>query len=164
MTPLLERLTAILHKEVELHEQLRDLLESEAASFGSVRGSELLQRQVSKQRHSRKIERLERERLQVVRQLADDWGVDSQELRLRTIIARVEPKQADDLRDCHERLTQLITEIRELAERNSAEASARLHSVETALRFMVELHGHQQTYSGVGELQHAGGKIARTAA
>ncbi|MBQ32899.1 MAG: hypothetical protein CL923_10170 [Deltaproteobacteria bacterium] len=163
MTPLLERLTAILHQEVKLHEQLRDLLESEAQSFGSVRGSELLQLQVSKQRHSRKIERLERERLQVVRKLADDWDVNPQELRLRTIIARVEPEQADDLRDCHEHLTQLITEIREQADRNSAEAGARLHSVETALRFMVELHGHQQTYSGVGELQHAGSKIARTA-
>ena len=163
MPPLLERLTAILHQEVKLHEQLRDLLESEAQSFGSVRGSELWQLQVSKQRHSRKIERLERERLQVVRKLADDWDVNPQELRLRTIIARVEPEQADDLRDCHEHLTQLITEIREQADRNSAEAGARLHSVETALRFMVELHGHQQTYSGVGELQHAGSKIARTA-
>ena len=160
---MLERLTAILHQEVELHEQLRNLLESEAQSFGSVSGLELLRLQVSKQRHSRKIERLERERLQVVRKLADDWGVNPQELRLRAIIARIEPKQADELRDCHERLTQLITEIRERADRNSAEAGARLRSVETALRFMVELHGHQQTYSGVGELQHAGSKIARAA-
>ena len=160
---MLERLTAILHQEVELHEQLRNLLESEAQSFGSVSGLELLRLQVSKQRHSRKIERLERERLQVVRKLADDWGVNPQELRLRAIIARIEPKQADELRDCHEHLPQLITEIRERADRNSAEAGARLRSVETALRFMVELHGHQQTYSGVGELQHAGSKIARAA-
>ena len=160
---MLERLAAILHQEVELHEQLRNLLESEAQSFGSVSGLELLRLQVSKQRHSRKIERLERERLQVVRKLADDWGVNPQELRLRAIIARIEPKQADEHRDCHEHLTQLITEIRERADRNSAEAGARLRSVETALRFMVELHGHQQTYSGVGELQHAGSKIARAA-
>ena len=160
---MLERLTAILHQEVELHEQLRNLLESEAQCFGSVSGLELMRLQVSKQRHSRKIERLERERLQVVRKLADDWGVNPQELRLRAIIARIEPKQADELRDCHEHLAQLITEIRERADRNSAEAGARLRSVETALRFMVELHGHQQTYSGVGELQHAGSKIARTA-
>ena len=75
---MLERLTAILHQEVELHEQLRNLLESEAQSFGSVSGLELLRLQVSKQRHSRKIERLERERLQVVRKLADDWGVNPQ--------------------------------------------------------------------------------------
>ena len=160
---MLERLTALLHQEVELHEQLRNLLESEAQSFGSVRGSELLRLQVSKQRYSRKVERLEHERLQIVRELADDWGVDPQRLRLRAIIARVEPEQAADLRDCHERLTQLITEIREFAERNATEASARLRSVETALRFMVELHGQQQTYSGMGELQHAGSKIARTA-
>ena len=164
MNQWLDQLTNLLRQQIELHERLLHLLESESQSFGSVRGSELLRLQISKERLAQKIERLEQKRLQVVRRIAGDWKVDERELRLRNIIDRVDSQTANTLRNCHQRLTELLTGVRELAERNANEASARLRSVETALRFISELQGGQQTYSGVGAIQHLGNKITRTAA
>ena len=67
----MKELLNILRQEVELHEQLISMLQKESEGFGRLRGSELLKIQGEKSRCIRASSKLEKERIQLVEQLAE---------------------------------------------------------------------------------------------
>ncbi len=160
----MQELLNILRQEVELHEQLILLLQKESKGFGHLRGSDLLKLQGEKSRCVRATARLERERIQIVEQFADSWNTESKELTLSVIIDRTEDEFSKSLQQCFERLKSLVTEIRKIADENSLQASGRLKSVESSIRFMSQLQNSPPTYSDAGKLQNGTSTMSRTEA
>ncbi|MDP7621067.1 MAG: flagellar protein FlgN [SAR324 cluster bacterium] len=154
----------ILQQEVELHEQLISQLQKESEGFGRLRSSELLKLQGEKSRCVRATARLEKERIQFVEKLADSWNTKSKELTLSVIIDRTEDEFSKSLQQCFERLKSLVTEIRKIADENSLQASGRLKSVESSIRFMSQLQNSPPTYSDAGRLQNGTSTMSRTEA
>jgi len=160
----MKELLNILQKEVELHEQLISQLQKESEGFGRLRGSQLLELQGEKSRCVRATARLEKERIQFVEKLADSWNTKSKELTLSVIIDRTEDEFSKSLQQCFERLKSLVTEIRKIADENSLQASGRLKSVESSIRFMSQLQNSPPTYSDAGKLQNGTSTMSRTEA
>ena len=153
-----------LQKEVELHEQLISQLQKESEGFGRLRGSQLLELQGEKSRCVRATAQLEKERIQFVEQLADSWDAESQELTLSVIIDRTEDEYSEPLQKCFERLKCLVTEICKIADENALQASGRLKSIESSIRFMSHLQKGPPTYSDAGKLQNVTSTMSRTEA
>lgn len=162
MEESLDELTALLEREAELHEQLLILLNEEGESYGKASGAELLQLQSAKSQVVRRIEQLEQERITLVQGLARHWDLPAPELRLRQIAERCGGAHGQALSDCHYRLTSLLEQIRQSAERNGRLSESRLKSVNAAIRFMSEAQGLQQTYSEAGKLQSGKSKFSRS--
>ncbi|MBC8259949.1 MAG: flagellar protein FlgN [SAR324 cluster bacterium] len=154
----------ILRQEVELHEQLISLLQTESEGFGHLRGSELLKLQGEKSRCVRATSRLERERILLVEKLADTWEVEPQELTLKVIISRAETVYSEPLQECYDRLKTLLIEIRKVADKNSLQAAGRLKSVESSIQFMSQLQSGPPTYSDAGKIQKGTSITPRTEA
>jgi flagellar biosynthesis/type III secretory pathway chaperone len=159
---LLQALLHLLEHEAELHEQLLSCLKEEAAGFGKATGAELLQLQTSKSQLVRRIEQLEQERMDLVSDMAQRWSVPPEELRLKQIAERASGPQGPALFACHQQLTEVLEQIRQQAEHNARMAESRLKSVNTAIRFMAEAQGTQQTYSEAGKLQGSKSKFSRS--
>ena len=153
-----------LQKEVELHEQLISQLQKESAGFGRLRGSQLLELQGEKSRCVRATVQLEKERIQFVEQLADSWNTESKELTLSVIIDRTKDEYSEPLQKCFEQLKRLVTEICKIADENALQASGRLKSVESSIRFMSHLQNGPPTYSDAGKLQNGTSTMSRTEA
>ena len=160
----MKELLNILRQEVELHEQLISQLQKESEGFGRLRSSELLKLQGEKSRCVRATARLERERIQFVEKLADSWNTKSKELTLSAIIGRTEEEYSEPLQQCFDRLNLLLTEIRKIADENALQASGRLKSVESSIRFMSHLQNGPPTYSDAGKLQNGTSTMSRTEA
>ena len=160
----MQELLNILQQEVELHEQLISQLQKESEGFGRLRSSELLKLQGEKSRCVRATARLEKERIQFVEKLANSWNTKSKELTLSVIIDRTEDEFSKSLQQCFERLKSLVTEIRKIADENSLQASGRLKSVESSIRFMSQLQNSPPTYSDAGKLQNGTSTMSRTEA
>ena len=161
----LSALQVILQTEVELHQSLLLQLQEEAVGFGVLTGSELLKIQRAKEKSVEQIIRQEEKRVALVNQFPQLWPEQTGPFVLSVIIRLAPASQATVLQQCFDQLQGLLAEIRNLAERNSLESSARLRSVEASLRFLAEGPGRQQaTYSGSGEIQHSGSKVPRTSA
>jgi ATP-dependent helicase/DNAse subunit B len=99
-----------------------------------------------------------------VERLADSWNTKSKELTLSVIIDRTEDEFSKSLQQCFERLKSLVTEIRKIADENSLQASGRLKSVESSIRFMSQLQNSPPTYSDAGKLQNGTSTMSRTEA
>ena len=160
----MQELLNIMRQEVELHEQLVSQLQKESEGFGRLRGSELLKLQGEKSRCVRATARLEKERIQFVEKLADSWNTKSKELTLSVIIDRTEDRFSKSLQQCFERLKSLVAEIRKIADENALQASGRLKSVESSIRFMSQLQNGPPTYSDAGKLQNGTSTMSRTEA
>ena len=160
----MKELLKILQQEVKLHEQLISLLQKESEGFGRLRSSELLKLQGEKSRCVRATAKLERERIQFVEKLADSWNTESKELTLSVIIDRTEDEYSEPLQQCFERLKSLIAKISKIADENALQASGRLKSVESSIRFMSQLQNGPPTYSDAGKLQNGTSAMSRTEA
>ena len=160
----MQELLNILQQEVGLHEQLISQLQKESEGFGSLRSSELLKLQGEKSRCVRSSVRLEKERIQFVEKLADSWKTKSKELTLSVIIDRTEDEFSKPLQQCFERLKSLVAKIRRIADENALQASGRLKSVESSIRFMSQLQNGPPTYSDAGKLQNGTSTMSRTEA
>ena len=158
----MKELLNILRQEVELHEQLIAMLQKESEGFGRLRGSELLKLQGEKSRCVRASVRLEKERIQLVEQVADFWKMESKDLTLSVIIGRVTEEYSLPLQQCFDKLKSLINQIHKIADENSLQASGRLKSVESSIRFMSQLQNGPPTYSDAGKIQTATSTISRT--
>ena len=158
----MKELLNILRQEVELHEQLISMLQKESEGFGRLRGSELLKLQGEKSRCVRASSRLEKERIQLVEQLADSWNMASKELTLSVIISRATEECSAPLQQCFDQLKSLIKQIHIIADENSLQASGRLKSVESSIQFMSQLQNGPPTYSDAGKIQTATSTISRT--
>ena len=158
----MKELLNILRREVELHEQLIAMLQRESEGFGRLRGSELLKLQGEKSRCVRSSVRLEKERIQLVEQVADFWKMESKDLTLSIIISRVTEEYSVPLQQCFDKLKSLIHQIHKIADENSLQASGRLKSVESSIRFMSQLQNGPPTYSDAGKIQSSTSTISRT--
>jgi len=157
----MKELLNILRHEVELHEQLISMLQAEFEGFGRLRGSELLKLQGEKSRCVRASAQLEKERIQLVEQLADSWNLASEDLTLSVIISRATEEHSVPLQQCFDQLKSLINEIHKIADKNSLQASGRLKSVESSIQFMSQLQKGSPTYSDAGKIQTATSAISR---
>ena len=135
----MKELLNILQQEVELHEQLISMLQTESKGFGRLRGSELLKLQGEKSRCVRATAKLEKQRIQLVEQIAYSWNMPSKELTLSVIISRAMEEYSAPLQKCFDQLKRLINGIHKLADKNSLQASGRLKSVESSIQFMNQL-------------------------
>ena len=160
----MNELLNILCQEVGLHEQLISLLQKESEGFGRVRASELLKLQGDKSRCVRASARLERERIQHVKQVAESWNTELKDLTLSVIINRTTDEYSAPLRQCFDQLKSLIGEIHRIADENSIQASGRLKSVESSIQFMSQLQNGPPTYSDVGKIQKGTSTFSRTEA
>ena len=88
----------------------------------------------------------------------------SKELTLSVIIDRTEDEFSKPLQQCFERLKSLVAEIRKIADENALQASGRLKSVESSIRFMSHLQKGPPTYSDEGKLQNGASTLSRTEA
>ena len=158
----MKELLNILRQEVELHEHLITMLQQESEGFGRLRGSELLKLQGEKSRCVRASARLEKERIQLVEQVADFWKMESKDLTLSVIISRLTEEYSVPLQQCFDKLKSLIRQIHKIADGNSLQASGRLKSVESSIRFMSQLQNGPPTYSDAGKIQTATSTISRT--
>ena len=86
---LLNALQALLDQEVLLHEALLERLQEEAEGYGKAPGTELLNIQAKRDQLVKRIQQLEKERVNLVEQIADQWGIPFERLRLRQIAERV---------------------------------------------------------------------------
>ncbi len=163
MNDQLDELLAILHRETELHEMLLDLLRDEAEGFGTLSGSAMLTLQSRKLQHTRMISKLERRRIQLVEEMADDFTAAEESLTLSEIIFQAPTEWAAPLQSCFDRLKEMIAQIREQAASNSEQSASRLKSVEASLQFISKQQGAQQLYSGNGRLHTSASKISRAA-
>jgi len=154
-------LLKILQKEVKLHEHLISLLQKEAEGFGSLRGSDLLKLQGEKSRCVRASARLEKERIELVEKIAHSWNVKSQELTLSVIISRTTEEFSKPLQRCFDQLKRLITEIGNIADKNSLQASGRLKSIKSSIEFISQVQNGPPTYSDDGKIQKGTSKISR---
>ncbi len=161
METLLTSLIQILSYEVELHEELRVVLQEESKGIGRISASELLLLQSSKQHISRKIAMTEVRRIEVVQEMATKWKMDSKELTLSKIILQVPHEIGQSLQHCYEQLKDIITEIQKLAIANGSLSKARLKPIEMSLRFIADWQKEQKTYSIAGVLQNSPEKISR---
>jgi len=160
----MKELLNILRQEVALHDQLISQLQKESEGFGSLRGSELLKLQGEKSRCVRATYRLEKERIQFVEKLADSWGTEPKELTLSVIIKRTEDEYSEPLQKCFKQLKQQVSEICKIADENALQASGRLKSVESSIRFMSHIQNGPPTYSDAGKLQNGTSTMSRTEA
>jgi len=158
----MNELLNILRQEVELHEQLILLLQKESEGFGRLRGSELLKLHGEKSRCVRATARLEKERIQLVEQLADSWSTESKDLTLSVIIGRTTDEYSVPLQQCFDQLKNLIGKIHRIADENSNHATGRLKSVESSIQFMSQLQNGPPTYSVAGKIQKGNSTISRT--
>jgi flagellar biosynthesis/type III secretory pathway chaperone len=158
----MKELLNILRQEVELHEQLISLLQKESEGFGRLRGSELLKLQGEKSRCVRASVRLEKERIQLVEQVAESWSMEAKDLTLSVIISRATVEYSAPLQQCFDQLKSLINEIHKIADENSLQASGRLKSVESSIQFMSQLQNGPPTYSDSGKIQTSTSTISRT--
>lgn len=163
METQLDDLLTILTKEVTLHEELTVLLQEEANSIGNSSGSELLQIHSLKMQCVHKVANLEKQRLNVVKSIAEFWNMESQDLTLSIIISGVDVKIAEALQECFDRLKQLMAKIREQSEHNARLSEARLKPIEVSLQFLTDLQKRQKTYSGSGALRSHSSTVSRTA-
>ena len=151
----------ILQKEVKLHKHLISLLQKEAEGFGSLRGSDLLKLQGEKSRCVRASARLEKERIELVEKIAHSWNVKSEELTLSVIISKTTDDYSEPLQNCFDQLKTLITEIGKIADKNSLQASGRLKSITSSIKFMSQIQNGPPTYSDEGKIQKGTSKISR---
>ncbi|MBF0280155.1 MAG: flagellar protein FlgN [SAR324 cluster bacterium] len=161
MDALLADLSEVLSHQVKLHEELLAVLQDESVSIGQVAPSKLLLLQSAKQQIAHKIAAIETRRIGIVHDIAGAWEIDSKELTLSQIIARVSEEVASILEECFTSLKRLVAEIRRLANKNGSLSMARLKSVEMSLRFVHDWQKAQQTYSDAGTLQSTPEKISR---
>jgi hypothetical protein len=66
------------------------------------------------------------------------------------------------LQQCFDKLKSLINQIHKIADDTSLQASGRLKSVESSIRFMSQLQNGPPTYSDAGKIQTATSTISRT--
>ena len=154
-------LLEILRKEVKLHEHLISLLEKESEGFGSLRGSDLLKIQGEKSRCVRSSARLERDRIEFVKNIALSWNMKLEDLTLSVIISKTSEEFSIPLQQCFDQLKRLITDIGKMADKNSLQASGRLRSINSSIDFMNQIQSGPPTYSDSGKIQKGASKISR---
>ena len=177
---LLERLRTQLEELVALHQSLRRELEQELEPTSLRHPAALLALQHRKQRILQRIGLLERQRQQVVAELAHRWNhPQGAALRLKSIWERLEGTSsvaenpaaetpasdiqptspaaktlAAELKGYHQRLLASVEPIRQLAARNSAAAHARLKATRATLATIAAAtESTHATYSDRGRLQ-----------
>ena len=158
----MNKLLKILRKEIKLHENLFSLLLKESEGFGYLRGSDLLKLQGEKSRCARSISRLEKERIDLVEKIAHSWEMKSSDLTLSVIISNTTEEFSKPLQNCFDQLKKLIGKISRIADQNSLQASGRLKSVESSIKFMSQIQNGSPTYSDAGKIQKGTSKVSRT--
>ena len=157
----MDGLLEILQKEVKLHEQLISLLQKESEGFGSLRGSDLLKIQGEKSRCVRASARLERDRIEFVKNIALSWNMKLEDLTLSVIISKTTEEFSIPLQKCFDQLKSLIIDIGRMADKNSLQASGRLKSINSSIDFMNQIQSGPPTYSDSGKIQKGASKISR---
>ena len=157
----MDGLLEILQKEVKLHEQLISLLQKESEGFGSLRGSDLLKIQGEKSRCVRASARLERDRIEFVKNIALSWNMKLEDLTLSVIISKTTEEFSIPLQKCFDQLKSLIIDIGKMADKNSLQASGRLKSINSSIDFMNQIQSGPPTYSDSGKIQKGASKISR---
>ena len=94
------QLLEILEGLLELHEQLFKVVSEELECIGNATGSKLIKLQSQKMQLSKKISRLEQERIDYVAQLVPLLGISDQNPSLKAIVEKSSQEEADALNAC----------------------------------------------------------------
>lgn len=153
METKLTQLKELLIEEIKIHQALKSDLQSEAEQDGKLDGAALIHLQREKNHKAREIQAMEGQRIQLVEDIAADWGLPPKELTLRRIIPRTPQPLDEQLATCHRQLVALVEEIRTLARETSRNAQARLKAIDATLAVVGEAARLHSTYSEEGRLQ-----------
>lgn len=164
MQALVDNLKAILQEEVSLHAGLREDLTQEAAQDGTLGSADFLALQQRKYSSAAQIGVLESQRLDIVRQLADVWQLPETSLSLQEVSHRISAEEGAELLLFRESLLALIEEIRYLARKTGANASARMTAIDATLAVIGEAARLHPTYSEGGKLKQRPPTFKQTSA
>lgn len=163
----LEKLKQILTDQLSQYGALKTVLEKEVEGDGTLKSEEVVELQVQKKQLVKKTHKLEDTRLEVVAEIAAQWGEEGADLTLKEIIARLpedHKEQGAELAALQEKLMTEVEVIRGLGKKTAFHASARLRAIEATLAVVNEASHTHSTYSEEGHLQKTVPSFKRTLA
>jgi len=150
-----------MRNEIETCRELHMSLMSERHVLAGFSADELHESNSRKEACILKAETLEDARTQLIRKIAATLGLDWRDVTISALLSHGDGRQKKELRECRSLLRSLLTDIRELNERNKTLLDASISYVRKSIDFLGQLIYPGSIYLNTGRLKtnNMNGKI-----
>lgn len=157
MNPLFFDLLNLMKEETGQHKELLDLLYRENRAMKNLSLEEMSKCSKLKETIVLKLRMMEELRLSLVEKIADYLEISKDEITLLKIARVVKTPLADEFRRCHQVLSSLVQDIREMNKKNKMFIEHSLESINGYLGLLNNLINPNPVYLSTGKF-HKGNR------